>query len=119
MNLDEAVRAHAAWKTKLSSYLRHPDRSINPVEAGWDDACPLGQWLNGEAKRNLSGMPEYQALVAEHTRFHQAFGKAVERADAGEVLQEEEVLGWDSEFGIASREIVQLIVKLKKKAAIT
>ena len=29
MNLDDAISAHAQWKTKLASYLSNPDRSLN------------------------------------------------------------------------------------------
>jgi hypothetical protein len=29
MDFDGAIQAHAAWKLKLGSYLRRPDRSID------------------------------------------------------------------------------------------
>ncbi len=118
MNLDEAIKAHAAWKMKLSVYLRHPDHSIDPAEVGRDDRCPLGQWLHGEGERQLSSLPEYKALVTEHARFHRAVGHAVEQANAGKSLGEEHVLGSDSEFAAASRNIVVAVVQLKQKAAI-
>ena len=118
MNLDDAVKAHAAWKMKLSAYIRHPDKSINPAEACRDDHCPLGQWLHGEAKKTMSNLPEYQTLVAEHARFHKAVGNAVQLADAGKNPDEEHVLGWDSDFAESSRSIVTTIVQLKKKASL-
>ena len=118
MNLDEAVKAHAAWKIKLSAYLRHPDKSIDSADAGSDDHCPLGQWLHGEGKKTLSSLPEYKTLVTEHARFHRAVGSAVEMADAGKKLEDEHVLGWDSDFAASSRNIVSAIVQLKKKAAV-
>ncbi|MGO9483926.1 MAG: CZB domain-containing protein [Rhodomicrobium sp.] len=116
MNLDEAVKAHSAWKMKLSVYLRHPDHSIDPAEAGNDDHCPLGKWLQGDGKK-LSGLPEYKTLVSEHARFHRAVGRVVEQANAGKNVQEESMLGSDSEFADASRNIVQAIVQLKRKTA--
>ncbi len=115
MDLDEAVKAHAAWKMKLGAYLRHPDRSVNADEVGRDDHCPLGQWLHGEGKKTLSNLPEYKTLVAEHARFHRAVGHAIQQADAGKNLEEEHVLGWDSEFAASSRNIVSAIVQIKKK----
>jgi methyl-accepting chemotaxis protein len=118
MNLDDAIKAHAAWKLKLSTYFRKPDKSINPAEAGRDDRCPLGQWLHGDGKKQLSGLPEYKTLMDEHARFHRAVGAAVQQADAGKKLDEELVLGWDSEFASSSRNIVTTIVQLKKKVAI-
>jgi methyl-accepting chemotaxis protein len=118
MNLDEAVQAHAGWKMKLSGYLRHPDHSINAADAGRDDRCPLGQWLHGEAKKTLSALPEYKTLIAEHARFHRAVGQAVQQADAGKNLEEERLLGPDSDFADSSRNIVLAIVQLKKKAKV-
>jgi methyl-accepting chemotaxis protein len=116
MNLDEAVKAHAGWKMKLSAYLRRPDNSINAAEVGSDNHCPLGQWLHGEAKKTLSSFPEYKTLVAEHARFHRAVGGAVEQANAGKKLDEGHLFGWDSEFAASSRNIVSAVVQLKKKA---
>ena len=54
----------------------------------------------------------------EHARFHRAVGAAVQQADTGKKLDEELVLGWDSEFAASSRNIVTTIVQLKKKVAI-
>ncbi len=116
MDLDEAVKAHAAWKMKLQTYLRHPDKSIDAADVGRDDSCPLGKWLHGDGKGQISGLPEYKALVSEHARFHRAVGDAIALADSGRDVQEEHVLGWDSEFAAASRNVVTAIVQIKKKS---
>jgi methyl-accepting chemotaxis protein len=118
MDLDEAVKAHAAWKMKLHAYIRHPDKSVDAGEAGRDDYCPLGQWLHGDGKNQLAKAPEYETLVREHARFHKAVGDAIRLADAGHNLQEEHVLGWDSEFAAASRKVVTAIVQIKKRASL-
>jgi methyl-accepting chemotaxis protein len=116
MDLDEAVKAHAAWKMRLQAYIRQPDKSIDAAEVARDDCCPLGQWLHGDGKGLISGLPEYETLIAEHARFHRAVGDAVKMADAGHNVLEEHVLAWDSEFAAASRNVVTTIVQIKKKS---
>jgi methyl-accepting chemotaxis protein len=116
MDLDEAVKAHAAWKMRLQAYIRAPDKSIDAAVAGRDDCCPLGQWLHGDGKGRISHIPEYDTLVSEHARFHRAVGDAVKLADEGRDITEEHVLAWDSEFAASSRNVVTSIVQIKKKS---
>ena len=117
MNLEDAIQAHAGWKMKLAAYLRHPDKSINASDAGRDDKCPLGQWLHGEAKKTLAGLPEYKSLVTEHAHFHKTVAKVVDVANSGKKLDEDAMLHGESEFATTSRNVVTLIAKLKKKMA--
>jgi len=116
MNLDEAVQAHAAWKIKLTAYLRKCDGSLNPAEVGSDNRCALGQWLLGEGKQ-FSSMPEYRALIDEHARFHRSAGAIVEKANKGQDIAAESSLGAGSDYGVASKSVVKAIMDLKKKVA--
>jgi hypothetical protein len=115
MNWDDAVKAHAAWKMKLLNYIRDPSTKLDPAAVGVDNRCPLGIWLHGEAKQKLDGVPEFETLIAEHARFHRAVGAAVEQVNAGKVLNDQAVLGWESEYAAASRNVVTAITALKRK----
>ena len=116
MNWDDAVKAHAAWKMKLLAYIRDPSKRLDPAIVGVNNRCPLGIWLHGEVKQKLAGMPEFEALIAEHARFHRAVGSAVEQVNAGKTLTDQTVLGWESEFAASSRGVVTAITALKRKA---
>jgi methyl-accepting chemotaxis protein len=115
VNWDDAVKAHAAWKMKLLDYIRDPSKKLDPAVVGVDNRCPLGQWLHGDAKAKLGGVPEFETLVAEHARFHRAVGCAVEEVNAGKVLNDQAVLGWESEYAASSRSVVTAITTLKRK----
>ncbi len=115
MNWDDAVKAHAAWKMRLLAYIRKPSNKLDPAVVGVDNRCPLGIWLHGEAKHKLAAMPEFETLIAEHARFHRAVGSAVEQVNAGKIVPDQTVLGWESEFAASSRSLVTTIVKLKRK----
>lgn len=116
MNFDEAIQVHAAWKIKLSTYLRKKDGSLKAAEARVDNRCELGRWLYGEGKK-YSSTAEYQMLIGEHARFHRAAGEVIDRANSGQELNADRILHYDSEYGIASRNVVKAIMDLKRKVA--
>ena len=114
MDLDGAIAAHSAWKTKLLGYLRNPDKSLVAANIGMDDHCALGQWLRGEG-RKYSSAPEFSELQKEHANFHLAASDLVRRADLGEKVSEEATLGANSACVKLSCRIVLLILKVKQK----
>jgi hypothetical protein len=116
MNFDEAIQAHAAWKVKLLVYTRKPDGALKASEAGVPNRCALGQWLYGSGAK-YSALPEYEALVAEHARFHKTAAGVIERADRGSIGDPEKALDENSEFGMVSRNVVKAIRTLQEKTA--
>ncbi len=90
-------------------------RSIPPKPAA-RIAVPSESGCRATA-RSYPACPNTRLLVSEHARFHRAVGRVVEQANAGKNVQEEAVLGSDSEFADSSRNIVQAIVQLKRKTA--
>lgn len=114
MDFEEAISAHSAWKLKLKSYLTKPDKSLNPAEAGADDRCALGKWLQAEKKKH-SNMPEFAKLCSDHTRFHQIAADLIRRADAGQKVMEETALGSRSEFSAVSSAVVTGLMGVQKK----
>ena len=114
MDFDHAIAAHSAWKSKLAGYLKNPDHSIKAAEIALDDHCELGKWIAGEGKQ-FAKLPEYASVKSEHTRFHKAAAEVVHRADAGQKVSEEVVLGGKSEFASASAAVVRSIMALKAK----
>lgn len=116
MNFDDAIRAHSAWKTKLSAYLNNPDGSLKPEEIEPDNACALGQWIHEEGIAH-SGDSDYQELKKIHANFHKAAAEVVRRADSGEAVAEDVALGATSDFAKHSSAIVSGIMKLRRKVS--
>ncbi len=115
MDFDEAIKAHSAWKLKLSGYLRKPDGSIKAADVQVDNKCPLGQWIYGDGKK-FSTMQEYDKLRTEHAHFHKAAADVVTKADAGQNITEDIALGTGSAFSKASTAVVSAIMEMKRKA---
>lgn len=116
MNFDEAIKAHSAWKMKLSNYLRNPDGSLKASEIEQDNKCQLGQWIHGDGAK-WSSLPEYATLKAEHARFHKAAADVVRKADSGQSTNEDTSIGGNSPFATASAAVVAAIMKIRSKAA--
>jgi chemoreceptor zinc-binding protein len=116
MDFDHAIAAHSDWKRKLSKYLANPDHSLKPEEVGLDNRCELGKWLVGEGKQ-FAKFAEYKTVVSDHTKFHKVAADIVHRANVGQKVSEEVVLGAKSEFASASSAVVRSIMALKAKVA--
>lgn len=114
MDFDQAIKAHAEWKLKLSNYIRKPDRSINAANIAMDNQCMLGKWLYGDGIK-FAHLPEYQKLKEIHAKFHKAASSIIQKADSGVNVKEEIALGTDSEYTKTSTEITLLIMNMKRK----
>src|ERR1019366_8215768 len=96
------MRYHVRWKMKLAVYLSKPDHSLDASVVASPNECELGKWINGEGQQKYSNIPEFAALVSSHASFHKAAGEVVRKADAGQNVAEEIVLGANSEFASTS-----------------
>lgn len=114
MDLDDAIKAHSAWKLKLSSYIRNPDKSLKPEDVCLDNKCDLGKWIYGEGKK-FESLSEFSTLKVEHAKFHKCAAEVIKKADAGQSVSEEVQIGGSSEFSKASSAVVTAILLMKKK----
>jgi hypothetical protein len=115
MNFDQAISCHVQWKSKLASYLNHPDHSLSAAEIAKDDRCDLGKWLCGEGQK-YANSPEFKKLVADHAHFHAAAAEIVKKADTGLRVSEEVALGAKSEYSSVSNAVVSSLMHMKKVA---
>lgn len=115
MDFDGAIKAHSAWKMKLSQYLAKPDGSLKPADIQQDNKCDLGKWIYGEGAE-FSTLSEYNTLKTEHATFHKCAAEVVRKADSGQSVSEEVALGSKSEFATASSAVVGAIMSMRRKA---
>jgi hypothetical protein len=113
MTLEEAIQAHTIWTLKLSGYLCHCDGHLTPDEVRAHSRCTIGQWLHREGLRYY-GLPEYEAAMAEHVRFHEIAAMIVDRANEGQDVSGEHMLGTDSEYGLAAKNVMKSALELKR-----
>jgi hypothetical protein len=70
MNLDDAVKTHAAWKIKLRGAI---DRkaALDSGAIAVDRTCELGRWLHGDGRSQWRSLPEFAKAVQDHEAFHE------------------------------------------------
>ncbi len=116
MNFDEAISAHTAWKSKLSTYLVKPDKSIDYKKLALDNQCDVGKWIHAELAK-YAGNEAFQELKKEHANFHKAASDVVKRADTGEKVTSELVLGGNSAYATCSNNVVRALLRMKRETS--
>jgi hypothetical protein len=115
MDFDGAIKAHAEWKMKLTSYLKNPDKSLVAATVCQDNQCALGKWIYGEGKA-YSSSPDFEELRKTHGEFHKCAGDLITRADKGEKVSDEVAFGAKSPYTAASTKVTMLIMQIKRVA---
>lgn len=113
MDFEQAKMAHFAWKNKLANYIKNPDGSLKSAQVSQDNQCDLGKWLHGEGGI-YNKHPEFNELVLSHAHFHKCAGDVIKKADNGESVSEEVILGGKSSYSEASTKVTILIKKIQK-----
>jgi methyl-accepting chemotaxis protein len=114
INLDNAIKAHADWRTKLRAAGQKHEQ-VDAQTIGRDDCCELGKWLSGSGQSQCGGVPSFVSLIAAHKGFHQAAGKVAHFINSGHGDEVEKMLGSGSVFATASSDVTRLIVQLRKE----
>jgi uncharacterized phage infection (PIP) family protein YhgE len=112
INFDNAIQAHANWRSKLRTAAMHKEQ-MDAETAGRDDCCELGKWLHGAGKSQYGGKPSFVELVSAHREFHQEAGKVARTINQGANDVAEKMLESDTGFSRASNHVTRLIVQLR------
>ena len=114
INLDNAIRAHADWRSKLRTAAMHKE-PLDAETVGRDDCCELGKWLHGSGKSQYGGKSLFVELVDAHREFHQEAGKVARTINQGASEVAEKMLASDTDFSHATQKVSKLIVQLSKE----
>jgi Chemoreceptor zinc-binding domain len=115
VDLEKAIQAHGEWKVKLRSAIQKKTQLDAQVVAK-DNACPLGQWLHGEAKRHFSALGSYRICVEKHAAFHREAGRIAAVINDGKYSEAESLLGNGTPYAAASTVLASAIVALRKES---
>jgi hypothetical protein len=115
ISLENAIKAHADWRSKLrGAAARH--ETLDAETIARDDCCEMGKWLHGTGGAKFGHRPVFVDLVAQHKGFHQEAGKVARAVNQGGA-NVEQMLGSGTAFSTASNEVSRLIVLLKREIA--
>jgi hypothetical protein len=114
INLENAIKAHADWRTVLRSAANKSEQ-IDAETIGRDNCCELGKWLHGAGNSKFGGRPNFVALISGHREFHMEAGKVARAINQGAGSQAEKMLSSGTPFARASGEVGRLIIQIKKE----
>ena len=117
MNLDNAIAAHAEWKTKFRSAIQKKEQ-LDAASIALDNKCPLGQWLHGEAKAKYAGLKSHGVCLAKHAEFHKCAGQVAGTINAGKYAEAEAMIEGGTPFSTASSAVGVAIIGLRKEATL-
>jgi len=118
MDLETAVSAHVAWKTKLRRAIANKEE-LDIATITRDDCCELGKWLHGDGRREFSSltsdaMEHFKDCTSKHALFHKEAGKVAKLINDKKYTEAEAVLGAGSAYANASSDVGVAIQRLKK-----
>ena len=113
INLDNAIKAHADWRTKLrNAASKHEHLDAETISR--DDCCEMGKWLHGRGASQFGSKPVFVDLMEGHKVFHQEAGKVALAVNQGN-SDVDVMLGSGTPFNTTSSEVTRLIVQLKRE----
>lgn len=113
LDLEGALAAHEAWKTKLELTLRGKNpEEYDPNILGVDHLCVLGRWLYGEGK-SMDKYEEYVELLDAHARFHRCAGDILTKHRKGYLA--EAIYGLRHTLPALSGEVHDNLVRLVRR----
>jgi len=117
MDLENALAAHAEWKTKLRGAIVKQEQ-MDAATISKDNCCDLGKWLHGEAKIKLGTLLSYKDCITKHASFHNEAGKIASTINAKKYAEAEAMMSAGSAYAAASSAVGVAILRLKKEAAL-
>jgi methyl-accepting chemotaxis protein len=115
MDLQEAIRAHSEWKTKLRGAIAAKSQ-LDVATIARDDCCILGKWLHGESKSVFGPLASHQACMKKHAVFHKEASKVAGAINIGKLAEAQSMLESGTPYALASNEVVFAIGALKREA---
>ncbi|NOU00554.1 MAG: EAL domain-containing protein [Gallionella sp.] len=84
LDLNQAIEAHLNWTSRLKSVLDGTStEELDVSVVSQDNACVLGKWIYGPAKKTYANQPEWEELRVAHANFHLCAGEVLKAHQQG------------------------------------
>ena len=113
MDLDDAIAAHAQWKTTFRAAITRQEL-MDAESISADNCCELGKWLHGEGRGRYGSVPQFTSLMEQHKEFHVEAGKVAQLINAKQFKAAQSAFSASSPFGMASTNVLLSISALQR-----
>jgi hypothetical protein len=116
MEIDNALAAHGAWKSRLKTAIDTGKLEASPATIGADNKCAFGTWLYGNTLTSQEkASPQYLEIKQLHAQFHQLAGRVAQLALAGKKAEAEALMSQSGEYTAVSGKLTMALIQWKKQ----
>jgi hypothetical protein len=109
-----AVGAHGMWKARLQSAISTGKSDFDAANVAKDDKCDFGKWLHGGVSGAARSSASYNAVKAEHARFHAEAARVLSLALSGKRDEAKNAMAAGSAFAKISADLTREMMDWKK-----
>lgn len=114
MDLENASKAHAEWKTKFRVAINNKEK-MDAMSIAKDNLCVLGGWLYGEGKSKYGSLDAFRKCVELHAAFHKEASLVAQKINAEKFGEAETMIGSGTTYTDASQAIGIAIIQLQRE----
>lgn len=103
---EEAVVAHANWRTNFAEVIRNGGAELDSEVVRRDNICPLGRWLNGSGEQAVGNTTAHRMLCTVHAEFHAEAARVLLLAQRGRIKEAQHAMQGDQAYGTWSTILV-------------
>lgn len=112
-----AVGAHGMWKARLHSAISTGKSDFEAANVAKDDKCDFGKWLHGGVSGAARSSARYNAVKAEHARFHVEAARVLSLALSGKRDEAKNAMAAGSAFAKISADLTREMMDWKKSVS--
>ena len=111
--ITEAIKAHGAWKHRLTSAARNGETNLPVQEICRDDKCRFGKWLYTITpnERNRNHLEKVKTL---HRDFHSKAGEVAQKIAEGNTPMATAILQSEA-YNAKSKELASALMDWKRR----
>ena len=113
-----AIREHTECKKKLCAAISRR-QSLDAASISQDTSCPLGRWLDDEARQIYRHLDSFRDCLVVHTEFHVEAAKVARAINERRYYEALRMLGSGSDYSQASIALGLAITRLMKALTAT
>ena len=112
MDIDAAIAAHKAWRTRFSSAIHGIDADkLKDLSVTDHTTCVLGTWLYSPKQQECLNLSIFRDILKVHQDFHQSTSQIIRLLEEAQVDEAQHAL--DSNFDKISTTLILLLEEFK------
>jgi methyl-accepting chemotaxis protein len=113
IDLHAAIRDHIEWRKKFCRAISE-QKSLDATSISRDTSCPLGNWLDVDARHAYNNLQSYRDCLVVHSEFHLEAARVARAINEKRYDEALRMLGRGTDYWEASIALGLAITRLMK-----